>query len=96
MNSGAALQIVMQYAFARQSPILRYVLNMEGSRVVVPDGRNGLVVTTPWLGNLWHLRLQVNVPSNSPTLLGPIARKREWVSVWRWQTGPYTEEGSAQ
>lgn len=51
-------------------------------------GRSGKVVSTPWLGNLFHLRLTLNVPAliqSCPP--GPFhVTLRDWITVWRWQT----------
>jgi hypothetical protein len=39
-------------------------------------GRAGYVVSTPWIGNLWHLRVTLNVNG------------RRWITVWRWEIEP--------
>lgn len=65
------------------------------------QGRQGNVVSTPWLGNLFHLRLTLNVPATELEIIaryswqGYVDRliqekraghgPREWIKVWRWQ-----------
>jgi hypothetical protein len=46
-------------------------------RQVNVSGRMGNVVSIPWIGNGYNLRMQVNVPS--------LDGKREWMNVWSWQ-----------
>jgi hypothetical protein len=41
------------------------------------SGRTGNVVSIPWIGNGYNLRMQVNVPI--------LDVKREWIDVWSWQ-----------
>ena len=46
--------------------ILRPMAIKEGTHVYVimgeHEGKQGKVTSTPWIGNLWHSTLQVNVP----------------------------------
>jgi len=46
-------------------------------------GRKGNVVSVPWIGNFFNLRLTFNVPEyyTSDDLTARI-----WINVWRWNT----------
>jgi hypothetical protein len=46
-------------------------------------GRRGRVVSLPWIGNLWHLWMTVNVPATSREEQWWC--KRAWITVHRWQ-----------
>jgi hypothetical protein len=51
-------------------------------------GREGNLVSIPWLGNLWNLRMTLNVPSTrrlASDTWWPQDR-REWIKVWSWET----------
>ena len=37
------------------------------------NGKIGVLVSSPWIGNIWHLRMELNV-------LG-----QDWIHIWRWQ-----------
>jgi hypothetical protein len=50
-------------------------------------GRQGKVVSDPWFGNLFHLLVTLNVPAVHQPPPGPfVFSRREWLTVWRWQT----------
>ena len=36
-------------------------------------GKHGKLVSDPWIGNLWNIRMELNING------------REWINIWCWE-----------